>query len=242
MKFESIEPSARLNNLVRCFYELTIDPRERDNSGLVADDGCYELMFVRESDLTLVDSREKPHLVPGSFTLHHVAPPFRFRIPRTLTCFCIKLNPAANGLFFDESLEEGVIDLNDVFGNQVEGLRKSLFEANTIESKKLYAEDFLQTIELNEDEQFGIIDCAVNAINKSNGVLRVDELANDLRITRQALNRSFTSLVKHSPKTYARFVRIRAAIEYKIANPEVSLTDTALEFGYFDQAHFCERF
>jgi AraC-like DNA-binding protein len=44
------------------------------------------------------------------------------------------------------------------------------------------------------------------------------------------------------PKTYARVLRLNAAIAAKSANPEMSWAELAHESGYFDQAHLDKDF
>jgi hypothetical protein len=44
------------------------------------------------------------------------------------------------------------------------------------------------------------------------------------------------------PKTYARVLRLNAAVAGKTANPRMSWAEIAQDFGYLDQAHLAKGF
>lgn len=68
-------------------------------------------------------------------------------------------------------------------------------------------------------------------------------LADELPIGQRRLERLFKHHVGLSPKRYARLLRIARSRELiKRGGAAVSLTDTAHEAGYFDQAHFIHDF
>ena len=52
----------------------------------------------------------------------------------------------------------------------------------------------------------------------------------------------FDNLVGISPKYYAKITRFNKAAQAMDRNPEAPLTHTALDHGYYDQAHFIKEF
>jgi AraC-like DNA-binding protein len=77
-------------------------------------------------------------------------------------------------------------------------------------------------------------------IKDTNGNLRIKELATSLAISQDPFEKRFRRVIGTSPKQFSNIVRLKHVIEgYQ---PALSLTDTALAAGYFDQAHFIKEF
>jgi AraC-like DNA-binding protein len=80
---------------------------------------------------------------------------------------------------------------------------------------------------------------AVRRIETAGGRLRISDLARDLGITHDPLEKRFRRAIGASPKQLAMLVRIRRAIALATARRErVGLARIALDAGYFDQSHF----
>jgi AraC-like DNA-binding protein len=77
---------------------------------------------------------------------------------------------------------------------------------------------------------------AVNRIRVAPSQVRIAELAEGLGLSVDTLERRFTSGVGISPKRFARAVRLRSAVLAYSAG--VTLTEVAMEAGYYDQSHF----
>jgi AraC-like DNA-binding protein len=96
----------------------------------------------------------------------------------------------------------------------------------------------LERIRANSSD--GIVAAALNAIDGAKGALRITELARALDLSRDRLEKRFRHAVGSSPKQLARLLRIKNAIE--LHRSGASLTQSALEAGYFDQSHFNREF
>lgn len=77
---------------------------------------------------------------------------------------------------------------------------------------------------------------AVNRIRAARGDVRISEIATVLGLSVDTLERRFYACVGVSPKRFARAVRLRAAV--LAYSPRVTLTEVAIEAGYYDQSHF----
>jgi AraC-like DNA-binding protein len=77
---------------------------------------------------------------------------------------------------------------------------------------------------------------AVNRIRAAPADVRIAELAQALGLSVDTLARRFAAGVGTSPKRFARAVRLRAAVLAYSAG--VTLTEVAMEAGYYDQSHF----
>jgi AraC-like DNA-binding protein len=86
----------------------------------------------------------------------------------------------------------------------------------------------------------GVVCAALDAIDSAKGTLRITELARALDLSRDRFEKRFRHAVGSSPKQLARLLRIKNAIELHRSGS--SLTQSALEAGYFDQSHFNREF
>ena len=85
------------------------------------------------------------------------------------------------------------------------------------------------------------VDAAVATIIRSGGRTPIEEVTAESGISRQHLARAFAYHVGVSPKTFARVMRFRRAIELAQAGQE-RWVDLAGELGYFDQSHMISEF
>lgn len=61
-------------------------------------------------------------------------------------------------------------------------------------------------------------------------------------VGRRQIERLFASLIGFSPRTFVRVARFERAQQEILSNPSSSLSDVALNAGYFDQSHFNRDF
>ncbi|QQR85882.1 MAG: helix-turn-helix transcriptional regulator [Flavobacteriales bacterium] len=81
---------------------------------------------------------------------------------------------------------------------------------------------------------------ALALIHRSKGSIRIEQLAEQLHTSRSPLERRFRKAVGATAKQYAGIVRMRAVLQAHV--PGTALLDTALEAGFYDQAHFIKTF
>lgn len=81
---------------------------------------------------------------------------------------------------------------------------------------------------------------ALALIHRSKGNIRIEQLAEHLHTSRSPLERRFRKAVGATAKQYAGIVRMREVLGAHV--PGAALLDTALEAGFYDQAHFIKAF
>jgi AraC-like DNA-binding protein len=85
-----------------------------------------------------------------------------------------------------------------------------------------------------------LVSGALRAICEAAGAIRVGQLATDLQVSQDTLEKRFRAIVGASPKQYASIVRLRRAVE--LSRENTTLTSLALDAGYYDQSHFIRDF
>jgi len=121
-------------------------------------------------------------------------------------------------------------------------------ELSIIEERLSAASDHSQIIKIADQFLLGklngfkfdkLISAAITKIHSTQGFLRMDELANNLFISRDAFEKRFRKFVGTSPKQFSSIVRMSSIAQQK---PHERMLDVALDAGYFDQAHFNKDF
>ena len=74
-------------------------------------------------------------------------------------------------------------------------------------------------------------------IEGSGGQIRIKELARECGVSARQLRRLLMTWVGLPPKRVARVIRLQAFLQHAETSSEKKPTETALELGYFDQAH-----
>ncbi len=83
---------------------------------------------------------------------------------------------------------------------------------------------------------------ALARLERSDGTERIGTICDDLGCSRQRMNRLFEQFIGVSPKKYSRLVRFHRVFQHLQLTPEPDWADTAIQFGYYDQAHLIQEF
>ncbi|TGK40349.1 helix-turn-helix domain-containing protein [Leptospira andrefontaineae] len=140
-----------------------------------------------------------------------------------------------------DQISDSSLSLEDLFSREmISGLVADCEEAD---SKGLEAsqtlEKFRNLFTLKEEKEKFLPE-AVLKIKSSFGEIGIKGLAEDLGVSQSSLERGFKSRIGLSPKEYAGLIRFRNI--FRFYNSSSSLTELALEAGYYDQAHFIREF
>ncbi|SFO48558.1 transcriptional regulator, AraC family [Chitinophaga sp. YR627] len=84
-----------------------------------------------------------------------------------------------------------------------------------------------------------LVHTAIGQIRELNGNVRIKALLSHLHISQDAFEKRFRRITGATPKQFAAIVRLRSLIA---RSNDATLTETAYDAGYFDQAHFIKDF
>jgi AraC-like DNA-binding protein len=87
-----------------------------------------------------------------------------------------------------------------------------------------------------------VIAAAAARLEASHGGARLRDLAAASGLSARQFRRAFAAQVGTPPKLYGRILRLNAALDAKRADPRLTWTDIAHQFGWFDQAHLDKDF
>ena len=83
---------------------------------------------------------------------------------------------------------------------------------------------------------------SVELLFQLKGQISVNELAHRLATSKRNLERRFLNQIGLSPKQLSKIIRLQTLLKKLEQNPSGSLTELAMECGYYDQAHFIKDF
>ncbi|HWV74049.1 MAG TPA: helix-turn-helix domain-containing protein [Pseudosphingobacterium sp.] len=89
-------------------------------------------------------------------------------------------------------------------------------------------------------KQDGTMVNAIKTIRKLRGQVNIKALANNSSLSQKQFERRFKTFAGFNPKLYSRILRFENSL-FPYQN-NTSLTDKALDLGYYDQAHFINDF
>lgn len=238
IKIESSFPDKELSYFVREFFYLQIDS-DIEQTIVAIDDGCYDFMFYREKYASV--EFEHTHSIAIStnfFTNHQLNPPLKYKFGKSVFYFGIKVQPWLNSFFFPNHLAKGILDLEKMYNSHISEIQAAIFGDIPFKEKVEVAKKFITQIKPDFNEDLHLVRQVCEEIYERNGMVSVHELSKKFEINRQLLNKIFKGHVNYTLKKFIITVRIISLSKFRINNPDYSLTLVALEFGYFDQAHF----
>jgi AraC-like DNA-binding protein len=243
MIIESRQPNPSSAHLVREYYYFSSGTLPQSRMVPVIDDGCYDFIFFKERDSVLLSGPDKQrHPIPFKvFTIHQLKPPYRIRFGESLTFFTIKVQPWANAHFFSFLEGPGVFDLLAV-QPELERFHMKVFETENLSDTFDLADGLVSMTEQLLSPSAQWVKQICEAIYRERGMTSVNTLSEIFGKSRQYLNRIFKQEVLYSLKQFILTVRIMDLVKYRMANPEISLTDLCYEYDYFDQPHFNRDF
>jgi AraC-like DNA-binding protein len=155
----------------------------------------------------------------------------------------IKFRPGAFQPFYGRSVHQltnRVLPLSAVFGRDGD----ELAEAVRAEPDAPFAvmEAFLRARLPAPDPSLEVLADIVRTMLEDPAVVRVDQLAARHAMSPRTLQRIFRRYVGVSPKWVLRRYRLHEAAERIAEGRDGDWAATALELGYFDQAHFIRDF
>lgn len=236
-------PEGDLLDYIKETYRLSFKDEKKDQYRIVIDDGCYDFVFFKEGDSLLKYGNNLIAPIKEKvFTIHQLTPPYQLNFGNQLTFFTAKVQPWWNRSFFDNKGKKGIIDLFDNYGQEIIELHENLFKTQDFNSQNELFKKFIENYKPDDSEDVYMVKKICLEIYKHKGDISVNQLSDKFSMNRQDLNTLFKKEVLYTLKKFITIVRVVETIRFKIKNPELRLTDLALQSGYFDQAHFNNDF
>ena len=228
MKYKETKPCAALEPYIHSFWELIGDENDKQWERNFPD-GCPGLV-VNLGDTCVTDNGA----VAMDFAKTYVAGAMTsFKdsfIESNTHLLGVCLKPGVFSNFYNYISQDELTDKTIQLDNKL-----SLDITKLIKSPACYLNSFFANRLQNRS---GLLQAVIDSIRQSNGQLSINEIAKKNFITVRWLERHFKMHIGITPKEYSNIVRFQHALsKIKNANQGESLSDIALECGYYDHAH-----
>jgi AraC-like DNA-binding protein len=159
--------------------------------------------------------------------------------------FGVKIRPGGFLPFLGRPLADitdAVLPAEQLWGPAATGLAARMTAARGVDELVALVEAFLREHRPEPDPQVEYVGRIVAALLHDRTITRVDDVTERFNISPRTLQRLFQRYVGVSPKWVLRRYRLHEAAERIAEGRDGDWAATALELGYFDQAHFIRDF
>ena len=102
-------------------------------------------------------------------------------------------------------------------------------------------ETLLRNTPLTINQNTKIIDRAINLIKEKDGIILIEELLLETKVSQKTLETQFKKIVGITPGKYIRLYRFLKLMK-KYENQEIDLKDLIYMYNYYDSSHFNKDF
>jgi len=135
-----------------------------------------------------------------------------------------------------------VVELETIFGREINDLRDQLGEAPDDDSRFALLELWLSHRARSRTQPTRSVSYMLRAIDGGLGAVRIGKIASTIGISHKHLLREFDRCVGLPPKLFARLCAFQRVIRSVGHKAEVNWAGTAATCGYHDQAHLIHEF
>jgi len=135
-----------------------------------------------------------------------------------------------------------VMELDTIFGREIEDLREQLSEAPDDEARFDLLESWLVGRARARTQPTRSVGYALRAIQSGLDAARIGKIADTIGISHKHLLREFDRCVGLTPKLFSRLCSFQRVIQSVGQKVEVDWAGTAARCGYHDQAHLIREF
>lgn len=242
MKYHIIKPAAELAEIVRYFWVFEGEPSASEPYVLrTLASGCPEFIFHYKGKFSeLKDGHCDASFLAG---VHGQTNLFRrFATKETFGIFGVYLYPYALKLIFGiPALEftNQLPDIRSLLGKTECSIKERMFHAKDNRERQQIMTSFL--IGQKNSRCRKEIAFAVRQVIDRKGNVDISELSSQCFVSHRQFERNFKEHTGFSAKSFARIIRFNSLFgDYKTGDK--SLTQIALDFGYYDQSHFIHDF
>lgn len=222
--YRQLPPTPDLAPFIECYWQAQSTDRATPDRFTIIPDGCIDIVYERrDSHITCfafgtTTRAQTIPLVPGA------------------QYFGVRFKPGMARYFLDIPASE----LTDQFTELPRFLgidHEHFLKRQPLTRRQTYLEQSLSHAIRSNNLRIEPFDQALRAVQHTQGVLRVDDLAADCGLSTRQLERRVVATVGLPPKLLFRILRMQAAVAMIRRSPAHPLAELALSAGYHDQAH-----
>ena len=242
-----VKPAPPLSRFVELLWYYEQPPRAHQKERLMPD-GCISLIINLEQDETRIYDAEALNKVTKLRGCSVGGPHTKcFAIDTDeQTCVIgVAFRPAGAVPFLklpSDELQNQHIDLEDLWGSLARELRERALAAKSPEAKVRVVELALLERAAGIFDGQPVVEYAVDHFLLQPATAKITEVAHKTGFSSRRFIELFKQHVGMTPKLFCRIRRFQKVLRRITSGQPVNWSDTALQCGYFDQAHFIHDF
>ncbi|WP_373494275.1 DUF6597 domain-containing transcriptional factor [Aquiflexum sp.] len=244
MLYKKFQPASELTTFVECFF---VWEGETTETLLVQSppSGFNALVFNYADPYWAFIQEEQKEQVPLAFASGQFTGNYHLELKGKIGMIGIVLKASSLHNFFGLNMASMVnkrLNLGDFLGEKGHKIHQEIKSETSIEARIKILENFLIFYSETVKRNLSIIDEAIDFIDQKNGMLTIDEVLSQFKISRRYLEKKFQEKVGISPKLYARIKRFGYLSNKVVHNQEVDWQDIVFENGFHDQSHLAKDY
>ncbi len=138
-------------------------------------------------------------------------------------------------------LKDENLSLQDLIKIEASELEDKLYNSKDTKQRIAYIENFFFR-KLFLDKDFERVEHAVKIIEKANGQVKIELVAQEVCLGIKQFERVFSKHIGLNPKKFTNIIRFQNVIQMKRKCNDANLYQLAFDNGYYDQSHFIHDF
>lgn len=246
MRYEVIQPAARLRSYVKCYYIYESDVSAAFED-VVFPSGNMELIFNLGSGHWQAGSDGAFITTPPIEVWGQIIKPLAVRSVGRNTMLGVRFFPHAAVCFLPEKIDllnNLVVDARELAGPEVESLHGRLLDTMDWEERIGLLQAFLLrrlAVRSGGVERMDMVGDVMRELRRPDHFENIEHVAGRYGISSRYLQKLFLQYTGLTPKLYSKIHRFQQSLSL-IGKKEFSLTSIAYDCGYFDQSHFIREF
>lgn len=244
MRYKKFQPHKKLYDFVECYF-VWEGNTERPIQFESPPSALCSLVFNCGDVYRISNHKYEKCIVPRSFVSGQALKNYTLHLQGKIAMVGGVLKPTAVFNFFNIPMYGFTgerVSFSEIDRNEGEKISQLVENVKGVDDRVAIIEDyFMNLLTISHFATEEIINAA-NKIYDLQGRLNVQELIQDLPMSRRTFERKFLNEVGVSPKIYAKIRRFGNTCRLMAGKREVNLMDILHEGGYYDQSHFIKDF
>jgi AraC-like DNA-binding protein len=241
MRYHEVLPSLAAARHIKCYWVLEDDSRSREPQRIVPDGRCELILNFAQPFASQTTGHWQRQ--PQSFFVGQITGPLLLRPGGPVRVVGIRFHPHGASAFLGLPVRELTNTIASIESLSLPLHRESqrLLDSGSPSAALTRLDKiFSHSIQPRREDQTPVV-AAVHHLERAAGCVRVTVLARNAGLSLRQFQRRFRDAVGISPKLFSRMQRFQRVFQATEA-PDADWAGTALQSGYFDQAHLIRDF
>lgn len=244
MKFNTYLPPKHLSNVIKFYWSLEGEiPSSETYIHRTFANHCAELIFHYGGKFSEIHTNDT---VQNTFQtgVHGQTDKIRrFTAQNHCGIFSAILQPYAIPILFGVSANETkneLVDLSLILKQSDQDISEKIILAKDNLARKDLIDNYLTKLLSKEIKATELIH-AIHLISSAKGNVNIKNISQQACLSQRQFERKFKEMTGFTPKSFSRLVRFKSLVN-NYQKTDLSLTEIAYDFGYYDQSHFIHEF